>query len=143
MRLTRLLKGAPLIGAVILGVSLSIWLLGGGPAVATAVDKIVLSQDFGWSASNEGACVAVYYLDGSETVALTLDEKREFNWDWASIMYETASDVWRIPTADVTLKDSDSDGYIDWLGFTATGGATAGGEVRIRGIAVERDLPAI
>jgi len=114
-----------------------------GLSSATATDASVIGDQFGYDDNKEADGMDIYYLDGSTAVALTIDEKREYNWDWVNIMYETASDVWRWPTADVTLKDSDSNGYIDALEFTATGGATAGGEVRIRWTSAEGGFPPI
>lgn len=136
-----ILKGA-VIAIIVLAVSFVVAYLG-APTFATTVDDVVTGFNFGWSLHEEASSTALYYLDGSTTVALTLSETRIRNWDWIDIMYETASDVWTKQTADITLKDSDSDGYVDWLGFTATGGATAGGEVRIRAVAVEGGLPVI
>ena len=125
----------PLASAVAFGILLFIAL--SLHSNATVLDHRDQVQDFGFHASNGAADIAIHYLDGSETVALTLRENRETNYKFlCAPMYETASDVWTYKVADVTLKDSDSNGYIDWLGFTATGGDTAGGEVRIHGIAI-------
>ena len=104
---------------------------------ATRVDYNAVGQQFGWRDSNEFSDMSLYYLDGSTTVSLTLKESKNTNYDWIDIMYETASDVWTKQTANITLKDNDANGYIDTLSFTAAGGATAGGEVRIRGVAID------
>lgn len=142
MKLKTFLKGIPWIITVILGISLFVF-LSVYPVFSTAVDKSEIGDNFGISVTTEADGIDLYYLDGSTTVAITIDEKREYNWDWISIIYETSSDVWTCGCTDFTLKDSDSDGYVDWLGFTATGGATAGGEVRIRWTSIEGDMPGI
>lgn len=141
MKLNPKLGVVPLVVVAVIGIALFLFFSGG--LSATGVDIRQIGQNFGWNSANECEDIALYYMDGSTTIALTIDETRQTNYDFIICMYETASDVWRYPTADVTLKDSDSDGYIDWIGFTATGGNTAGGEVRIRGIASEYRIPAI
>jgi hypothetical protein len=70
----------------------------------------------------------------STSIALEVPETRRFNIeDFAVVRWETASEVWSYGATGITIKDSDSDGYIDWVIFTATGGATAGGRVEVLG----------
>lgn len=141
MKLKSLLNRGPLMLMVIAG--LLLFLVMDMNVSAVGVDIRQDGDEFGWDDEEENTDGAVYYMDGSTTVALTIIESRATNYDFWYIWYETASDVWRQPTADVTVKDSDSDGYVDWIGFTATGGDTAGGEVRIRGVAMEGRVPKI
>lgn len=144
MKLNKFSEAIPWIITAILGIALFVVLaVFTLPAFSTASDYTIIGDNFGFNDTAECTGLDLYYLKGSTTVALTISEQRERNWDWVCIMYETASDVWRWPGSGVVLKDSDSDGYIDWLGFTAEGGDTAGGEVRVRWASIENGLPGI
>lgn len=142
MKLNKIWKGILLVLAVICGISLFV-LLEPDPAFSTAADYSIIGDNFGFNDTDECTGLDLHYLDGATTVAITLTEQRERNWDWVCIMYETASDVWDKQSTGITLKDSDSDGYVDWISFDTTNGATAGGEVRIRWVSIENGMPGI
>lgn len=142
MKLNKFSKGVLLVLAVICGISLFV-LLEPNPAYSTASDYSIIGDNFGVNDTDECTGLDLYYLDGATTVAITLSEQRERNWDWVCIMYETASDVWSKQATGITLKDSDSDGYVDWISFDTTDGDTAGGEVRIRWVSIENGMPGI
>lgn len=106
MKLKSLFISVPIVLGIVLFLLLSVNI------DAVSLDNYVTGYSYGQSSRQEASGNGLYFMDGSTTVGITLRESDQRNWNILdSIWYETASDVWRQPTADVTLKDSDGNGY--------------------------------
>lgn len=124
----------PYIIAVSLGVLIALLLIVYQPGTLkaeTAADREDLTEvnpeTFEWLAK-------IYMTDTSILYNFNALDTKAGNFKHFLIWYETSSDVWANQGVAYTVTDSDSDGYRDWIAFTATSGATAGGECWIYAI---------
>jgi hypothetical protein len=117
--------------AIIIGV-----LLWGGTSLA---ETLTDQEDLGEINPQVFEMVGMGYLEGDTSVSIDWNPGAFFwkQYDVFWIWFETASDVWAVSTPAYTYKDSNSDGVYEYIEFTATGGATAGGKYWIVGLRFE------
>lgn len=107
------------------------------PLVAAEMSTIIIVQETGWRPMEGCILIGEQLMQGSTAFVYDLPDKENREVDLFFIQYETASDIWRWVTVDCSLMDSDGDGYKEWISVTLTGGATAGGKVRLFGMHVD------